>query len=236
MNLTADFETTTQTEDCRVWAFAICEVDNPNNFIYGNSMDGFFEILKNHIGDNFYFHNLKFDGEFIIHYLFTHGWIFNEDEKKLKKNQFTTLISDKGMFYSMKLCFDVKGNRKKYVNIYDSLKIIPFSVEQVAKTFGLPISKLEIDYNEYREPGHTLTENEVEYIKNDVRIMAMALKVLFNQGLNKMTQGGNALNDYKIITGKKNFDRYFPCSGIRSRYETVLQRRIHISKEGLRIA
>lgn len=236
MNYTADFETTTQLEDCRVWAYAICEIDNTTNFNYGNSMDGFFEILKNHIGDNFYFHNLKFDGEFIIHYLFTHGWEFNEDEKNLKKHQFTTLISDKGMFYSMKLCFDDKGNRKKYVNIFDSLKIIPFSVEQVAKTFGLTISKLEIDYNECRETGHILTENEVEYIINDVRIMAMALKILFDQGLNKMTQGGNALNDYKKITGRKDFERYFPNTRIRPRHETILQRRVYLPKEGLRIA
>ena len=35
---TADFETTTDPNDCRVWAYAICEIGNINNFYYGNSI------------------------------------------------------------------------------------------------------------------------------------------------------------------------------------------------------
>ena len=44
---TADFETTTDINDCRVWAYAICEVGNPDNFIYGNSIEDFMKILAN---------------------------------------------------------------------------------------------------------------------------------------------------------------------------------------------
>ena len=43
---------------------------------------------------------------------------------------------------------------KKHINkvtIYDSLKILNFSVEQIAKDFNLPISKLEINYKEIRK-------------------------------------------------------------------------------------
>ena len=29
---TADFETTTDEEDCRVWAYALCEIGKPDNF------------------------------------------------------------------------------------------------------------------------------------------------------------------------------------------------------------
>ena len=75
-----------------------------------------------------------------------------------------------------------KGNKKvKKVTFIDSLKIIPFSVEEIAKSFNLPISKLKIDYNEYREIGHILSVEEKEYIKNDVLIVAKALKTIFDE-------------------------------------------------------
>ena len=83
------------------------------------------------------------------------------------------------------------------------------SVDSIAKTYGLPISKLKIDYNEEREKGHILTEEEKEYIKNDVLIVAKALNILFNENLTKMTSASNALNDYKEIIGKNKFSHWF---------------------------
>lgn len=206
MKWTADFETITNPEDCRVWASAVCPIENPDTVYYGNSIDWMIKMFSDHIGDTFYFHNLKFDGEFIISYLLNNGWKHNHDSRSLKPKQFNTLISDKGQFYSMKIKFNNEG----IVTIIDSLKIIPFSVDQVAKTFGLPVSKLSINYDEYREPGHILTKDEIEYLRNDVRIMAMALKILFDQGLTKMTQGSNALNDYKNMVKKNFFKKWFP--------------------------
>ena len=43
---TADFETSTPSwlkidGEARVWAYAICEIGNPDNFIYGNNIDDF---------------------------------------------------------------------------------------------------------------------------------------------------------------------------------------------------
>lgn len=220
MSYMCDFETTTDVEDCRVWAWGVCEIENPDNFEYGNTMDGFFEWMKNHTGKNLYFHNLKFDGEFIINHLFRCGWKHNPDKKSLDINQFNTLISDKGMFYQMKLCFGKEGKKSCSVTIIDSLKIIPFSVAQISKTFGLPMEKGEIDYDLYREPGHILTEEEVYYLKRDVQIVAMALSQLFNQGLTKITQGGNALEDYKRVITKKVFETRFPNASLRPRYST----------------
>lgn len=207
---TADFETTTDPTDCRVWAYGICEIGNPDNFIYGNDISGFMEWAKKEKTATAYFHNLKFDGEFILCWLFENGFKHVTDRKVLESNTFTTLISDKGQFYSMEICFNRVGRRRESLTIYDSLKILPFSVAAVAKGFNLPISKLEIDYNETREKGHVLTKQEIDYLRNDVEIMARALHVLFEQGLTKMTQGSNALYDYKNIVGKKNFQKWFP--------------------------
>lgn len=210
MLFTADFETTTDENDCRVWAWAVKEIDNPNFFQYGNKIDTFIDFMEKSNNSTFYFHNLKFDGEFIMVYLFENGFHHITDSKFAESKTFTTLISDKGQFYSMKIYFEKEGKKNKTATIYDSLKILPFSVEQIAKGFNLPISKLEIDYKAYREPGHPLTPEEIDYIRNDVDIVARSLGILFEQGLNKMTQGSNALFDYKRTIGKKNFDNYFP--------------------------
>ena len=210
MLFTADFETTTDPLDCRVWACGICSIDETHSFKYGNSLEWFIEFAKNNIGSTFYFHNLKFDGEFILCYLFEHGYKHVTDRKKLKTKTFTTLISDKGQFYSLEICFNKNEDKTEKITIYDSLKILPFSVEAIAKGFNLPISKLEIDYEEKREIGHILTPQEIDYLRNDVEIMSRALLTLFNQDLRQMTQGSNALYDFKKIVGKKNFSKWFP--------------------------
>ena len=210
MLFTADFETTTDENDCRVWAWGVCEIGNTDNFTYGNTLDSFFDFIQNTENSTYYWHNLKFDGEFVMVYLFEHGFKHVTDRKDETTKTFTTLISDKGQFYSIKIIFEKKGKRTKYVQFYDSLKILPFSVAQIAKGFNLPISKLEIDYKAYRPIGYQLTKNEVDYLKNDVVIVASALHVLFSQGLTKMTQGSNALFDYKRTVTEKNFKRWFP--------------------------
>lgn len=178
--------------------------------MHGNTLDSFIDYLAASKNSSFYFHNLKFDGEFLIAWLFNNGFEHVRTKEEERSKTFTTLISDMNQFYTMKIIFEKNGKFSKYVNIYDSMKILPFSVDNIAKGFGLPISKLKIDYEAYREPGHILSQEEVDYLRNDVLIVAKALKVLFNQDLKKMTQGSNALADFKATIGKKNFERWFP--------------------------
>ena len=63
----ADFETTTDVNDCRVWAWSACNVEDFNDFRYGNSIDSFIRFCAAS-KENYtcYFHNLRFDGEFIL--------------------------------------------------------------------------------------------------------------------------------------------------------------------------
>jgi hypothetical protein len=82
------------------------------------------------------------------------------------------------------------------------------SVDTIAKQFGLEISKLKIDYKEFREVGHILTQEEIDYIKNDVKIMAQALDKIFEYGLTKMTIGACALSIYRNMSTR--FNRNFP--------------------------
>lgn len=196
---TADFETTTDEKDCRVWAWAVCNIDNPEEFIYGNNMDSFIEFCSNPKRNyTLYFHNLKFDGSFIISWLLHNGFEHIQDKKLRRDNTFSTLITDRGQFYCIDIYFKVNKNYSNKVRILDSLKIFPnFSVERIAESFALPISKLEIDYKQKRPMGWELTKQEVDYIRNDVEIMARALHLMFEEGLNKMTIAGDAFSSYK---------------------------------------
>ena len=65
MDYSADFETTTDPEDCRVWAWCVCEVANPDALSYGKDIASFLEFCKEH-GGTYYFHNAAFDCEFIL--------------------------------------------------------------------------------------------------------------------------------------------------------------------------
>ena len=53
MLYTADFETTTDPTDCRVWACGICSIDNNYHFDYGNSIEWFIDFAYKHSGDTF---------------------------------------------------------------------------------------------------------------------------------------------------------------------------------------
>ena len=205
----ADFETTTDINDCRVWAYSLCEIGKPDNFLYGNNIEDFIKFCANP-KENYvlYFHNLKFDSEFIFNYLLNEGYTCIKDKKDRQDKTFTTLISDMNQIYSIEIFFTIKGKRTNKVTIYDSLKILNFSVDQIAKDFDLPIRKLDLDYTTKREVGHVLTEHEIDYIRNDVEIMARALDYMFKTDLKKMTIGGDALYDYKKMIS--SFTHYFP--------------------------
>ena len=211
---TADFETTTlptyQKEgSVRVWAYSICEIGDPNNFICGNNIEDFIKWCADPKENVVcYFHNAKFDFEYILSYLMSTGYTYIADKKDREDFTFTTLISDTGEFYCIEVFFKVKGKRVNKVKFLDSLKILNFSVDQIAKDFDLPIRKLDLDYDEYRPVGHKLTEHEIDYIRNDVEIMSRALQIMFDKGHTKMTIGSDALADYK--DGFKNFRKFFP--------------------------
>ena len=206
---TCDFETTTDPDDCRVWAYALCQIGKPDNFLYGNSIEGLMEWCQNQKDNvDLYFHNLKFDGCYITYYLEANGYEWVPERKDAVDKSYTTLITDMGAWYSIEIFFKINGHHTNKVTIYDSLKILNFSVADIAKGFNLPISKLTLDYDTYREPGHKLTQHEIDYIRNDVEIVARALDVMFKQGHQKMTIGSDALANFKELCPR--FKKLFP--------------------------
>lgn len=209
----ADFETTTREEDCRVWAWALCNINTPDKVKVGNCIETFIQQLYT-IKGTIFFHNEKFDGSFIVDWLFRHNYQHVVSEKtrfgrakKLEPGTFSTLISDMGQWYSLKICL---VGAEHEIEIKDSLKLIPLPVEKIPSAFGLNEAKLKIDYKAEREAGHELTKEEEEYVKEDVIIVAKAVRIMLDNGQKKMTAASNALYDYKTRIGKEAFNRLFP--------------------------
>lgn len=208
----ADFETTTNENDCHVWAYGTCEVGNTDNTTIGQTIDDFMKwcSTENKI---VYFHNLKFDGEFIIHWLFNNGFKYSKEKQE---KTFSCVVSSMGQFYIIEVIFKTGNKKQEKVIFYDSLKKLPFPVRKIAEDFNLPIQKLEIDYNEERNDDHILTEQEIEYVLHDVKIVAMALQIQIEQNLTKITIGSDALNDFKRTISKKQFEINFPILDIQT--------------------
>ena len=216
-----DFETTVYEgqKHTEVWASAIVELNSEDVKIF-KSIDETFEYLSV-MKDNVivYYHNLKFDGSFWLSYLLVDrnfkqaynktGERINDvewqQEKEMKNNTFKYSISDKGQFYTI----IIKVNNK-FIEIRDSLKLLPFSVKKIGKSFETKHKKLDMEYTGFRYSGCEITLEEQEYIKNDVLVVKEALEIMYNEGHNKLTIGSCCLEEYKKLIGKDDYSMYFP--------------------------
>lgn len=216
-----DFETTvyegqTSTE---VWASASVEFYTENVNIF-HSIDEQFQYFKALNCDIVaYYHNLKFDGNFWLSYLLTklkyeQAIHYLNDEqtqaefiaiKDMKNKTFRYTISDMGQWYTL----TIKVNNH-IIELRDSLKLLPFSVKQIGKSFKTKHQKLDMEYIGYRYAGCNITDEEKQYIANDVLVVKEALEQLFNDGHDKLTIGSCCMEEYKKTTGAYDYKDLFP--------------------------
>lgn len=216
-----DFETTVwdnatirkygKQEKTEVWAYAIAPLYNENDsVIIGNNIADFMEFfLSMKKSVILYFHNLKFDGAFIVDWLLHHGYTFhklNRDKKEcLAHKEFETVISDMGQWYTITI---VRGRSK--VTIKDSLKLLPSTLRKIGKDLKTKHQKLEIEYKGLRKPYCNISLEEKDYIKNDVLVLKEALEMMFHEGNDKLTIGACCMKQYKKAISKERFQKLFP--------------------------
>lgn len=216
-----DFETTVYKGqvNTEVWASASVELYTEDVQIF-HSIDEQFKYFVS-LNSNIvaYYHNLKFDGAFWLSYLLidlgfeqAYSKIGEREtdvewlrEKDMKNNSFKYSISDKGMWYT--IIIKVKDH---IIEIRDSLKLLPFSVKRIGKSFGTKHKKLDMEYAGFRYAGCEITPTEKEYIKNDVLVVKEALEIMFQEGHNKLTIGACCLEEYKSLIGKEDYAQMFP--------------------------
>ena len=217
-----DFETTVYKGqvNTEVWASASVELFSEDVKIFhsiGEQFEYFMSLKENII---VYYHNLKFDGAFWLSYLmvdlgfkqaseqldaenpFKVRWL---QEKEMLNNTFKYSISDRGQWYT--IIIKVGGH---FIEIRDSLKLLPFSVKRIGESFGTKHKKLDMDYTGFRYAGCEITDEEKHYIANDVLVVKEALEIMFNEGHTDLTIGSCCLKEYKRTVGKEDYEMFFP--------------------------
>lgn len=219
-----DFETTVYKNqvNTEVWASACVELFTEEVKIFhsiGEQFEYFKSLNQNVIA---YYHNLKFDGSFWLSYLMIdlgfeqayeklvddNSGLFNVrwlKEKEMHNNSFKYCISDMGQWYTIV----IKVNNH-YIEIRDSLKLLPFSVTKIGQSFGTKHRKLEMEYKGFRYAGCDISDTEKQYLANDVLVVKEALEIMFTEGHDSLTIGSCCLKEYKKIIGKEDYQTFFP--------------------------
>ena len=208
MEYVGDFETIRDTNQfgnitMRVWLFDLCSIGDYWHKTFTDIKSGL-EWLAGQEETTVYFHNLKFDGTYIIDYLFRHGYTW--EDRPSKPKQFSFLISDMGQWFAGAVIWE-NGNK---TNFRDSLKKVPLPVRKIGSTYGLDMSKGEIDYTAPRPIGYSPTPEELSYVQRDTEIVSRALKYHFDLGMRKMTMPSDA---FEGIT--KTVRNYYLTLGIK---------------------
>lgn len=197
----ADFETSHEERDGKHYAWVwlagyqrLFTNRADSLHIQGNINDFVCSLLQNET-KKVYFHNLKFDGQFLLFYFLMHGYKYNEllNDKK----QMSYIISEQGAFYKLSVTFVNNAGKLRRCHFIDSFKIYPYSLKVLAKQLNLPVQKGELDHDTVRYPNHTPTEKELEYFKADIAILKLGMEVAYEKGFKKLTIGSNALEKYK---------------------------------------
>lgn len=211
---TADFETCRIEDgsDVRVWAWGMSDIFK-YDFKYDNNIQSFIDLILN--DTNVYdiaIHNLKFDGNFILPVLYRLGYKYMPNNlfmdawqsgKDLSKT-FTHNITAQGQWFSITI---VKDNIKAtpttpaFVHIWDTLKLFPQTLKEVGKQYCKTYQKIEEPpefYKAIRPEGHTPTDEELLYLRNDCLTLAEALRVQFEMyGTIYRTRASKAFEFFK---------------------------------------
>lgn len=198
----ADFETTTNPLDCRVWSWGSMAVDDYSDYVIGIGVGSYVAYMLS-VPSVTYFHNLAFDASFILDYILKDGYTWVA--KNPSKGQFSTVISNMNKFYSITI-ISKEGVK---VELRDSLKKIPLPVRDVPKAFNLESSKGDIDYEMERPVGYLPSQEEWDYLYRDIFIMAQAMRIILASGMKRLTVGADSLAEFKSLHGK-GFERTFP--------------------------
>ena len=214
-----DFETTVYKGqvNTEVWASASVEIGTEDVKIFHSIHEQFEYFVSLDCNVLCYYHNLKFDGSFWLSYLlldrkFKQGYEeIDENTKKMKQpkdlhnGEVAYSISSMGQWYRI-----VIKTHSHIIEFRDSLKLLPFSVKRIGESFGTKHKKLDMEYKGVRYAGCPITDEEKQYIANDVLVVKEALEIMFAEGHDKLTIGSCCLAEYKKSVGTKTYKGMFP--------------------------
>lgn len=153
---------------------------------YGLSLNEFIEDIKlNEDMKKIYFHNLSFDGTFIINFLLENNYKYTE--KVQNDKEFSCIIDNFGSIYYITL-----GLGKRIIEFMCSYKLTGLSIKDLGKLVGLDKLNETHDYQELKNYKSIEeirnTNEELQYIDNDVEIQRRGIIECYKMGLRGMTK------------------------------------------------
>lgn len=176
--LFADFETTglkyfKKHNYTKVYLAGLC--DSQGNFSHFFTISDFFKHLKDNCVENtlIYFHNLKFDFSFLEYFFTTNDIVYVKKTTELGR-----IIYGETTFKKL-----VKKGRRlveKSITIQfrDSLLLFNDTLDNLAKSFNIP-NKIKKEDEYYDKLTYKVNDEDIEYLKRDVEILATLIKMLF---------------------------------------------------------
>lgn len=183
----ADFETCdaeeiykhdTQTGDPiyyqKVWLAGFKNLETMESTYFTSIEDFMDSIVSRGTNQNteYAIHNIKFDGSYIIPWLFKNGYTVSHSKPQPK--EFSILVDNRNNWYSI----NIQVTKRRRVLLWDSAKLFPTALEYLPDVYSTPTKKVREDsdwYEEKRPAGYQPNERDLHYFENDLQVPAEAL-------------------------------------------------------------
>ena len=182
----------------KVWLAGFKNLDTLKTTTFTTLDDFMGAILArgNNSNREYAFHNIKFDGSFIVPWLFANG--FEHVNHKPKAKQFSTLVDERNNWYNI----TIQVTTKRKVTLWCSNKLFPCALEYLPDIYMTPTKKVREDqafYTKDRGEDYKLTEQDLTYFENDLQVPAEALLAHIDMyGLRfKKTQASQAFYNFE---------------------------------------
>ena len=192
----ADFEASgsrnlAQDGRVHVYLWALVNIDTKQTW-YGCDIQSF--LLRVRVLDVriCYFHNLKFDGNFILSYCLEH------------EIPTTQIVDGKS-----KAWYELKVGDCKF---RDSLKKFPFSLSTLATQVGIEPKKDKPNFDRYFPKNYVPSPKEIEYCIHDAMILARVMEKEIDAGRYRLTASSESYNRAKKLTSR--FKTLFPSLNV----------------------
>lgn len=172
--IASDIKSQTEIYPQKVWLAGFKNLETMESTYFTNLHDFMEAILAR--GDNqnteYAFHNLKYDGSYILPWLFMNGYEVTHNKPQAK--QFSVLVDDRNAWYSI----TIQVTKRRKVTIWDSLKLFPTALEYLPDIYTTPTKKVREDKDWYemkRPQDYQPDERDLRYFENDLQVPAEVL-------------------------------------------------------------
>ena len=189
----SDFETTSLANYkkdgyVRVYLWSIVSLDGQEKY-YGFDIMSWLKQLLDLQADLVFFHNLRFDGSFIIDYMCRVGYEYGND--------YDMIVDGMNIWYQIRIFAS-----NCTITIWDSLKKFPNqSVQSISKLYEIEGKKEKPHFERYLPKDYVPYQEEIEYCIQDSAIIAYALNQEFKNGHTGMTLSSDAFKSVQSTPG-----------------------------------